>query len=305
MELSEKDYHELYQYSLKAAYHFVGYKDEAYDIAQNALLSFISSKSKIESPHSWLRIVLRREATKLFESQKRYRDLQERAPVVQTPAPKTKEMAESDLIITLDYKKVKKILSAADYEIYKKIKKAGFSIQAYANKEDIPYNTAKNHKNRIKRNILASLLWQDGWRHSTKILNFSQFNNINRFINSLLSAVKDNSIDGLIHYKGKLQSEEIMTVLGPIAECFEWSISCVKGQYRSSLACILENGNKCLVTMDIEFKAKNTINMTKIRLYHPILTVKGNRHGLDKLIKKGKIQISFEEFMNNYKTILA
>ncbi|PKN78031.1 MAG: hypothetical protein CVU48_09630 [Candidatus Cloacimonetes bacterium HGW-Cloacimonetes-1] len=305
MELTEKDYHELYQYSLKAAYHFVGYKDEAYDIAQNALLSFISSKSKIDSPHSWLRIVLRREATKLFESQKKYRDLQSKAPLERSIAPKTEDMAESDRIIALDYKKVKKILSTDDYEIYKKIKKAGFSIQEYANKEDIPYNTAKNHKNRIKRNILANLLWNDGWRHSTKILNFSQFNNINRFISSMLSAVKNNSIDDLIHYKGKLQSEEIMTVLGSVSECLEWSISCVNGQYKCSLSCIQDNEAKCLVTMNIEFKAKNIINMTAIHLFHPILVVKGSSKQLQRHKKKGKLELSFEEFMTNYKTILS
>lgn len=75
MQLTEKDYNELYKHALKQSQRFIGFSDTAYDIAQNSLLAYLSSKTEVMSPKSWLTTVVKREAMKLVNAEARERDI--------------------------------------------------------------------------------------------------------------------------------------------------------------------------------------------------------------------------------------
>lgn len=300
--MSEKEYNDLYQYTVKAAYRYIGYQDAAFDLAQNAILSFITSKSSIESPEAWIRVVLRREAAKFFDQQHYDRELGKRYTV--ESSTNSSESAETDRILSLDNAKLKKILNAADLEIFNKLKKAKFSVQNYAAREDIPRNTAKNHKMRIKRNVLAHLLWEDGWRTGTKILNYGQYYNIQRFINTIIDAVKNNTLKDMIHYTGKVDQEEIFRVFGGVRECLEWTVSFKDNLYPVFLVCMDQDLKPKFCQVFIKFAAKNTINIVKIRTLKGICEGPGSLDALTPYMVKGKLELTEEEYINRVRPLI-
>ncbi len=297
--LTEKEYTDLYKYSLQAAYRFVGYREAAYDMAQNALLSFITSKVQINSPQAWIRVVLRKEAHKYFVEQQKINSISKRnatEPVVQS-----EDSIETDRILALSDKEVKKLISNADFQIFHKLKKAKFSVQTYSRREDISYNTARNHKARIKRNIIANLLWNEGWRTGTKIMNYTQYYNIQRFINTLISSVKDNKLDELIHYTAKTDIDEVRDIFTGINQCLEWSVSFHDPKYRVFLVCMDQDNKPEFISLFVRFGIKNTINILNLYKNKAVHEGKGDLKPLSKVTNKGLCEITEEQYKKQYK----
>lgn len=295
MNMNEKEYKELYKYSLQAAYHYVGYQEEAYDLAQNALLSFFSSNAQIESPQAWIKVIMRREASKFFDRKSRETHLRKSIQnEVRTPS---EDNLETDRILALNSTQVKKMLSSSDYQIYRKLKKAKFSVQNYSVREEISYNTAKNHRMRIKRNILAALLWEEGWRTGTKILSYTQYYNIQRFINTLIEAVHANKLSDLIHYTSQADDADVMRVLSGVKECVEWSVSHQSAKYRTILSFRGIDDAPSFCLLDIVFEQNNTINI--VHVYNPtvIFDGYGDLDPLKRHLEKGKLAMNNAEYL--------
>ncbi len=299
MNMNEKEYTELYKYSLKAAYQYVGYREAAYDIAQNALLSFITSKNSIESPQAWIRVVLRREASKYFNQVKQQNEIVKKSQrEVQIPS---EEALDTDRILALRSPKLKKLLNSSDYQVFIKLKKYKFSIQTYSLYEGVSYNTAKNQKTRIKRNILSALLWEEGWRHSTKILNYQQYYNISRFINTLISAVKTSKLGELIHYTSKANDEDVLRVFNSVRECIEWTVSLTKDMYNVFLVCENHGGQPEFCTLTLKLGQNNTINIINIHNLIGYFEGEGDFPILEKYKSKGKYQFTNEQYLRSIK----
>jgi|GEM_PF-2469805 len=262
MNLSEKDYTELYKYSLSAASRYVGYGDSAFDVAQNVILSFLSNKTQISNPRSWIKVVVRREAAKYTSDQITQREIGKSVKVETLPKTETEE--DTDKVFALDSKHVRELLSIADYSIYVRLRNHKFSVQTYSIQENVSYNTAKNHRLRIKCNILAALLWEDGWRTGNKILNHTQYYNIQRFVNTLVESAKDQRLRDMKFYTSKIDPQELSSILAPVVECFEWSVSFSKGLYNLTLVCLKEDSEPHFIIATLDFTKKNVINLKSI-----------------------------------------
>jgi DNA-directed RNA polymerase specialized sigma24 family protein len=295
--LKEKDYNDLYKYSLNIAYKFVGYEDSAYDIAQNSMLQLISAKTEITSPYAWLRTVVKRESLKLIEEKKKIKEITVQRHLL-TKSVKQIE-GDTDAIPTVDDAIAKKALSVEDYRIYQKLKKIEFNIQKYSEKEKMSYNTASFQKKRIKRNLLSFVLWNDGWRDSTKVLNFAQFNNITRFIRTIIKAVEGNSVTSLINYLRGIEPEKVTSIFNNISKCCEWSISYEKDHYQLFLACLTIDEQLKVPRFDIHFDKKNYLHVLSITEGEVQLIENDNPDiDLENYREKGRITLSLEELLD-------
>ncbi len=300
LELSEKDYSELFKYSLHSAYKYVGYREVAFDIAQNALLSFLTSQKDIANPRAWIKVVLRREASKYFAEQQKTQ-----AIVIKKANERTHEAEEdareTDKILSLSNQKVKKILSKADYNIFVLLKKAKFCVQSYSVREEIAYNTARNHKTRIKRNILSQLLMEDGWRNSKKILNYAQYYNIQRFLTVLIESVKTGKLEGMIHYTSRIDPKLISDTFADIDECIEWTVSCKDNEYSVFLVNLRKDSTPSFCTLTIKFTRANTINIINVVGLSAVRQGVGDITLLSKYENKGKYEFTSKQFENELK----
>lgn len=299
IKMSEQEYNELYKYSLKAAYQYVGYSDAAYDIAQNALLSFITSKSPIESPQAWLKVVLRREASKYFKETKKETEIIKKAKIEQQIA--SEDDRDTDRILALKAQKLKTLLSPADYKVFLKLKKFKFSVQSYSLFEGVSYNTARNQKLRIKRNILSALLWEEGWRHSIKVLNYQQYYNVSRFINTIISSVQSGKLNDLIHYTSQANNEEVMRVFSHVKECLEWTVSLHRDFYNVFLVCNSHESNPLFCTLRIKIAKNNTINIIDVADLVGFFEGEGDFPVLERFNNKGKYEFTNEQYLKTIK----
>lgn len=292
--LMEKDYNELYKYAMNIAYKFIGYNDSAYDIAQNAMLTLISTKTDVQSPYSWLRTVVKRESLKVLEEEKRNKDViakKHSKPVIRKEADE-----DLDTLPVLDDATVKKALTNEEYRIYNKMKKFKFNISKYAESEGLSYNTAAFHKKRIKRNLMATALWDDGWRFSTKILTFPQFNNITRFIRIIMKSIEDNKIQNLVNYLRGVDIQKIERIFSGIAECREWSICYLDNEYRLSLVCLTKDKQLKVPLFWITFDKRNYLHVAHVNEGEVLLCIPENKNViLENFMVKGKLDISIDE----------
>ena len=297
MALSEQEYNDLYKYSLNIAGRYVGYKDSAYDIAQNTMLSFISSKADIKSPYSWIRTTVRREAAKFVTKEKKETQaIPNKAKIELKLAPAHEE--ESDEIFLLSIQKIRQILNPQDFEIYKKLKAQGFSPTKYAEKEKLLISTVKTHKKRIKRNLEAAYLFNDGWRNGAKILNFCQYNSINRFINQILESVHNNKLSDLKNYLQRVESEEMYELFRNVEACKEWYVVFADNAYGLFLICTPLNPMPKVIELTISFNKMNYIRVIKAVEKKPYLIVNNDAEELIKYKNKGKIDLTSKQLVS-------
>jgi DNA-directed RNA polymerase specialized sigma24 family protein len=294
MALSEKEYNDLYKYSLNIAGKYVGYKDCAYDIAQNTMLSFISSKAEIHSPYSWIRITVRREAAKFVTNEKKEtQTIPQKAKIELKSAAGHEE--DSDDILRLSVQKIKQILNPQDFEIYRKLKAQGFSPTKYAEQEKLLLTTVKTHKKRIKKNLESAYLLMEGWRSSQKILNYCQYCSINRFINQVMDSVHNNKLADLKNYLQRVKNEEIYELFKDVESCKEWYVVYSDNTYKLFLVCTPFNPFPKVIELTISFNKKNYISVVMAAEKKPYFVANNNADALQKYKSKGTINLSSEQ----------
>jgi DNA-directed RNA polymerase specialized sigma24 family protein len=304
MALTEKEYNDLYKYSLNVAYKYVGYKDSAYDIAQNAILSFISSKATVNSPYSWLRTTVKREAFKYINEEKK---------ATQIIPQKAKEIPitslnlddESDDVFKLSSQKIKTFLSTSDYEWFLKLKKCDFSIKKCAEKEKTSVGTVKTIKRRVKRSIISTYLYENGWRSGTKLLNYNQYLTINRCIIQIIDSVKKKEMSELRNYLRKVDNVQLNEIFEGVDACLEWSVVLMEDYFKVILVCTPINPIPILIEMHVKFNKTSYLYIIEARAKKPILIINSDGEELQKYKVKGKLNLTLDQIvsiLNNKQT---
>ncbi len=297
MTYTEKEYNDLYKYSLNIASKYVGYKDCAYDIAQNSLLSLISSKAEIKSPFSWIRTTVRREATRYLENEKKSLDIANKK-VHDIPPSSAAYEDETDKIFDIDLMKVYRLLSKEDFAIFKKMKAVNFSSLKYSAKHKISLNTANSQKKRIKRNIQSSLLWENGWRSSDQILNYAQHNNIVRFIKQLLVSLSENRVADLKNYLEKVDKIEFQNLFKDIESCIEWYVIYMDNSYKLMLVFTPINPIPKVVELTIDFNHTNYLKVIEAKEKKPYIVINTTAEEVRKHKEKGKLTLSGDQIVS-------
>jgi DNA-directed RNA polymerase specialized sigma24 family protein len=299
MALTEKEYNELYKYSLNIAYKYIGYKDSAYDIAQNAILAFMSSKAPITSPYMWLRTTVRREATKFLTNEKRESDTIQIRTTEKLTAPVVNLQDDSDDIFKFSTQKIKRILSPADYEIFKKFKQYDFSTAKFSEKENLSYNTVKTYKHRIRLNIISAYLLEDGWDFGIKILNYNQYVTMNRFTSQIISCVKDQKLSELRNYLQKIDNTVIQELLEGVVSCIEWSVTTDGSLYKLYMVCAQKEPPPKFIEFTVKFSKTNFIYIMDAKELKPYF-VGTDTHAEEvrKYKVKGKITLTTEQIVS-------
>lgn len=295
MELSEKEYKKLYKYSLNVAYKFVSYSDFAFDIAQNSILALISSKREIKSPYSWLRTTVKNEALRIIKDENKQTDVIERKSVEQATQINIED--ESDDILKISIQKIKTILSPNDFEIFRQLKKYGFSLTTYAKKKNVNINTIKTAKQRIKRNIISTYLFEDGWRNGTMILNYPQFRAINRFIYQILNHIKNNEVIKIREYFRKIANFEIQFLFDNVEDCLEWNVIYRNDFYRVVFVCSPIKPLPQVIELDIKFNRSDYLNIIDARIKKPIFIAEKPATEVIKYKDKGKIELTEDKIL--------
>jgi len=297
MPITETEYNNLYKYSLNIAQQYIGYKDSAFDIAQNSMLSLISSKKEIKSPYSWLRTTVKREAQKYISVEKRHVDTISEKTLNTVDYRKTFD-EESDEILKVSSQKIKQILSKQDFEFFLKLKKHKFSIKQLATEENISPGTVKTTKRRIKRNIMSAYLVEDGWSVGSRILNYNQYLVITRFIHQIIESVKNKQLDSIRNYLQKVDNQVLSELFEGVDSCLEWHITYSEDNYHLFLICSPLNPLPKVIELSIKFSKVNFLFIVDAKDKNPKLIVEKPADEILRYKEKGKINLSEEQIVS-------
>lgn len=291
MDLTEKQYGELYKHSLKQAQRFVGYADSAYDLAQNAILAYLSSPTIIEKPIPWLSTVVKREAFKLKALQSNERKLIQDS-AAEFKAGTDDQHTESLNLASVSVQKIRHYLDAREFSRYQLLKKYDFSPAKCSEQENIPFQTAKSDLHKIKKNIIAGYLFEEGWRHGIRILNFKQYYNISRGINKLIECVKCQKLSQIRSYFRKVDNELLESVLAGVTSCLEWNVTYDSNLYKLFLVCLTQSSAPKFIEIAFRFNQANFMFIIDVVEKKPFMSANTSIDKVTRYKEKGKITLT-------------
>jgi len=295
--LTEQKYNDLYKYALNIAHFYVGFKECAYDIAQNSILSFLSSKAPVKSPYSWLRTTVKRESLHFIDKEKKEQVVISQKKIT-GQIPVTDDEEDSDDIFSLNSNKVKVILNELEYKHYILLKKWNFSAYKCAKKEHISLNTLKKYKKKIKKNLTAEYLFRDGWRVSPKILDFNQYLSITRCITNIIESVKKHDMSNVRDYLRKVDNKQLQDIFDGVDSCLEWNITYVDNYYKLLLACSPANPFPKVIEIAINFNQSKYLYIMDVTQKQPLLVVNKPAEEVLRFKEKGKINLTQEQIVS-------
>lgn len=296
MNLTEKEYSELYRHSLKQAHRFVGYADSAYDIAQNAILAYLSSKTRIERPMPWLSTVVKREAIKLKTQENKEKKLI-RDSLVENELKSDIQETDSFNFSAVNSQKIRHYLDSKEYSIYQLLKKYDFSPTKCSEKENIPFQTVKSNLHKIKKNIIAGFLFEEGWRHGLKILNFKKYYNISRGINKLIECVREQKLPEIRAYFRKVDNELLEKVFDGVVSCLEWNVNFENNLYKLILVCITQSSKPKFIEITFKFNKANFMFIIDVVEKKPLMVANSSLDKVARYKEKGKISLTEEQIV--------
>jgi DNA-directed RNA polymerase specialized sigma24 family protein len=294
MALTEQEYNELYKFSLNQAHKFIGYTDNAYDIAQNAILAFLSSKTPIEKPKPWLSTVVKREIKALHDKEKKDNNLIKKTAIESKIRAQVKEEESYDFS-HISIQKIMQYLGKKDFQLYQNFRKYEFSAKKISEKEKLPLETIKSHLRRIKRNIISGYLVEDGWNYGNRILNYNQYIRITRGISGIIESVKNKKISSLRNYFRRVDNELLEKIFHGVESCYEWSIRFENDAYKLLLVCTPLEPMPKFINLIIKFNQANFLYLIDATLKTPVIVTHGSLDKVSIYKEKGKINLMTDE----------
>lgn len=189
MSVFPKAIEEVFNYYQKVSYQYCYSKTYDHvlseDTSQEAIRQMLSSKSNIKEIYPWLRKVTHNLLCKYYENRVKERELFDKlskeASVFQSFISSEQGIQISGLNPSLK----QEILDSPEYKVYEQA--ISFSnIRDYAAWLKVSDKVAQKRKERAVRDLRSKILLAMGWEASRDILNYNQYNAIQKFNRELL-----------------------------------------------------------------------------------------------------------------------
>ncbi len=165
----EETYHAVRDYAFSLANFMIRNYDDAEDIAQIVSLKFLLNEEKLD------------DACSVDKYNEKYISISE----------------------------AKTLLKKNDYKIFKLWLDADFDVKKVAKELELSYNAAHNKVYKMKRNLRAEKLKQQGWLGSKDMIDYNTNKNIIKFINTFVKKMEKRDFNHLRSYFEYIEIEKI------------------------------------------------------------------------------------------------
>lgn len=269
----EKNYYDLRRLALRISRKILHNIDDAEDVAQIACLKYLQNIKSINQPKAWVNRTAHNAAIDFAKKRNIPIGNIEYFEYNKQNIIDNLDSSEEELDINienLDFKEVKKLLSADEYKLYKLIIKYKNDSAKIAKKLNKPIESIYSSCHRMRKNLSAAKYLQEGFRGSTKIVNFNMHRKILAFINSLIVNMKDNNLSKMHNYFRAIDTSKI-PLLG-IAQTFPYNIHLLSdGSYDVYIPYKSTQGTVDCCCVDFKINKFNEIIITK---FYPKTSVK-------------------------------
>jgi len=273
--------------------------NDSEDITQIVSIKFLENKEKVENPIAWSRTVTKNEVYNRAKQLKKSEILVETDKFdnyAGTLEDFLDNLEESDKVMSEI--EIKELLSRDDFRIYKHLKSCDFVVNKMAKKLKLTYYSAHTRAYKMKRNLKAKKLLNEGYTTSRDIIGYSMNKNIVKFIKLFVQKMKENDLASLHSYlenidKAEIECLDIAEVLGYDVKLKENFVHEILVPYKDSK----KNVNFCFVRFTINIKKQMKVVEFQS---NPAVAVNLNmteKQAISKLpkIEKGVIQTTVEK----------
>ncbi len=149
--MNEQQYMQLRDNAVRIAFKITKNRDDAEDVAQEALLKLMMMDKEIENPAGWITTVVRNQSLSVIKKKSRTVRLTDEKLSTENSFSEP----EHDELPDLDMDHVKALLSAADFRVYKMMLKYK-TVKAYATAAKKKYSSTAANVQRMKQNLVAA-----------------------------------------------------------------------------------------------------------------------------------------------------
>jgi len=277
----------LHSYCHHYALKLLSNPEQAEDIAQDAVKELLCTQNPVSNLKAWLCKVTHNKAVAVVK--KHQQDRQLRCLAQQKIAETPLYPDEDNLARKLKQSEVKKLLSKRDYRTFCQIRNSQ-SLKGYARQQGISYQTAKEHKHRLKINLRSAYLKAQGWRDSQQILSFQQLRSLKRFMDKLTTlGIPDRAKSGAKHC-------DLQTAFQDCTGILTWDISLNEDNSFKLTILISTSSLPSVVVLTVKLNRANRIVIAKCKRGTLIATIpKGDAKPLS--VEKGKTRLHYEELL--------
>ncbi|RLC51140.1 MAG: hypothetical protein DRI23_05650 [Candidatus Cloacimonadota bacterium] len=297
--MREDIYQKIRDHSFNLAYYMTKDYNDSEDITQIVSIKFLENKEKVENPIAWSRTVTKNEVYNRAKQLKKSEILVETDKFdnyAGTLEDFLDNLEESDKVMSEI--EIKELLSRDDFRIYKHLKSCDFVVNKMAKKLKLTYYSAHTRAYKMKRNLKAKKLLNEGYTTSRDIIGYSMNKNIVKFIKLFVQKMKENDLASLHSYLENIDKAEIECL--DIAEVLDYEIR-IKDDMIHEIVIPHKNSNKqvnfCCVRFKIDKQKKIKVFefVSKPKTTIPIKISKNQIYKILPKIEKGQITASFEK----------
>lgn len=268
------------------------HSDAAHDIAQEAIMSLINSKQKIEDISSWLHRVCHNLIYKYFRERSANKELIRclRTECL-TSCPGSSNPLEDEMP---NISQIPELRDSKEYLTLCEIHKYT-SLFQYAQAKGISLSKAKQISKQYKRDLRARFLRYSGWTHTPVILDYNQYKAVQRYYRKILELMKGSESSHKRKNSCHFNASEIFKCFQSTDKAIEWNINHAKDNiYDLSIIVLDANQIPAIVMMEILFKANHRIETLSCKRLVPYqcITVENE---VNIPMEKGMCPLSEEE----------
>ncbi len=244
------------------AYSITSNTDDAEDIVQNAFYKFYIQEQEIKHPKSWLYKVAYNMSLNVLKKRERVRSLEALKEQVNYEIPSYDEEIEKHKD-DIPFEVLRQHLSKLDLKIYKYYFVKQLSSAEIAKKNDIKLKTAQKYVQRMRRNLKAAILKEQGLTWTKNILTYQQYENVGNFIKLLIKKTGENNLISLKSYFQDFKLENMPEF--SIHSIRDWGIRINESGYLMTLFCVDENKDVFFLCIGFKINKLNRLKIFNIR----------------------------------------
>jgi hypothetical protein len=220
---SDKYIQELQFYCYRYALKLSSDLELAQDVSQESLLALFRNSGNVIYIKGWLKSTVYHQVLSAWRKMKKDKDMISKLEEQAESHQNLSTVTEKELMQNLPSEMVKELLSKDDFHRSEII--SGYdNLKDYAAGEGISYYTARKHRHIIYRNLKAAYLNSQGWNANPEMLSFKQYDNLRRFMRTLVEASNNNQMDKLSGYCAKINIDELKDVVAQVKQISDWGI---------------------------------------------------------------------------------
>lgn len=279
-------FHKLFEHCSHYALKLISDPEMAQDIAQDCIKELLDSKQEIKDLKAWLSRVTHNKVVASFKAQKKEAKLVH--GLKQLPQEITADPDDDDFHITLRPEEIKKMLSPIEFRMYNELY-LKMSLQEYALAHGISYQTAKEHKHRIKVNLRSAYLKDKGYSNTKDILSYQQLRSLNCFVRKLDKLKEGKSSLGVRHPQLKEYFQSYQKI-------HEWNITLFEKEVYDLVVVLITNATPEVIVIKFKFNRAHRITILKIKKSQLIASMPENDSN-PLVLNKGKVELNRPELL--------